>query len=119
MNVVIFTGSRERLGVDTFVMIYAESRTALEWTLLISSRKAWPMEGIGWLIVVIVAIVIFVKIKSEKHRPRCPVCGGYVNEPAIHDKLTGEYYHPEHWLEYAKQEIFNEIKELQKNSPRR
>jgi len=78
------------------------------------------MEGIGWLIIAITAIVIFVKVrnKSKKHRPRCPVCGGYVNEPAIHDKSTGEYYHPEHWLEYTKQEILNELRNNY-NSPRR
>ena len=76
-----------------------------------SSRKAWPMEGIGWLIVTIAAIVIFIKIRNKRCVHRCPVCGGIVKKPVIHDKLTGEYYHPEHWLEYAKQELINEIKE--------
>jgi len=76
------------------------------------------MEGIGWLIIATVTIVVFIKLRNKRHRPRCPVCGEIVKEPSIHDKSTDEYYHPEHWLEYAKQEIFNEIKELQKNSPR-
>lgn len=75
-----------------------------------SSRKAWPMEGIGWLIIAIAAIVIFVKVQNKRCRHRCPVCGGIVKKPAIHDKSTDEYYHPEHWLEYTKQEILNELR---------
>lgn len=53
--------------------------------------------------------MVFVKIKSKRPRPRCPVCGGRVKEPSIHDKSTDEFYHPEHWLEYAKQELINEV----------
>jgi len=68
------------------------------------------MEGIGWLIIAIAVIVIFVKVQNKRCRPRCPVCGGHVKEPSIYDKSTDEYYHPEHWLEYAKQEIFNDLK---------
>ena len=75
------------------------------------------MEGIGWLIIAIAAIVIFVKVRNKRCRPRCPVCGGHVKEPSVHDKSTGEYYHPEHWLEYTKQEILNELRNSS-NSPR-
>ncbi len=67
------------------------------------------MDGIGWLLVTLVTLVILLKVRSKKRRPRCPVCGELVKDPAIYDKSTDEYYHPVHWLEYAKQELINEI----------
>jgi len=74
--------------------------------------------GIGWLILAIVTAIICYKIFRRSHnKPICPVCGGIVKKPAIHDKSTGEYYHPEHWLEYTKQEILNELRNSY-NSPR-
>ena len=69
---------------------------------------------IGWLFVIgIIGLIIlykFLRKSQRKIRPLCPVCGEEVVEVCIHDKSTGEYYHPGHWLEYTKQEIFNEIK---------
>jgi hypothetical protein len=64
----------------------------------------------GGFVVAVILTIYYKGIRPRRQRTRCPVCGSFVKlRETVHDRSTGEYYHPDCWLEYAKVEVVNEF----------
>ena len=64
------------------------------------------MLAIGWIIVAgILFLIYYIVISPRQPKTLCIVCGKKTTPPVVHDTSKNMYFHPQCWLEYAKQEI--------------